>query len=126
MTISSVAAQLGGYRSSAAYIASKSAVLGLTKALARPSGEATLNASDGDMSGSSRQGGYGDDTGQAMSGSGVEGGNRNDPRTGTTANQTGSNRPSDLDRMQGRPSEVSDDDCMEDGSSRSGGSDLDR
>lgn len=35
VTISSVAAQLGGYRSSAAYIASKSAVLGLTKALAR-------------------------------------------------------------------------------------------
>lgn len=35
VTVSSVAAQLGGYRSSAAYIASKSAVLGLTKALAR-------------------------------------------------------------------------------------------
>jgi 3-oxoacyl-[acyl-carrier protein] reductase len=35
VTISSVAAQLGGYRSSGAYIASKSAVLGLTKALAR-------------------------------------------------------------------------------------------
>ena len=35
VTLSSVAAQLGGYRSSAAYIASKSAVLGLTKALAR-------------------------------------------------------------------------------------------
>ena len=35
VTISSVAAQLGGYRSSASYIASKSAVLGLTKALAR-------------------------------------------------------------------------------------------
>lgn len=35
VTIASVAAQLGGYRSSAAYIASKSAVLGLTKALAR-------------------------------------------------------------------------------------------
>lgn len=35
VTISSVAAQLGGYRSSAAYIASKAAVLGLTKALAR-------------------------------------------------------------------------------------------
>jgi len=35
VTISSVAAQLGGYRSSAAYIASKSAVLGLTKALGR-------------------------------------------------------------------------------------------
>lgn len=35
VTLSSVAAQLGGYRSSASYIASKSAVLGLTKALAR-------------------------------------------------------------------------------------------
>jgi 3-oxoacyl-[acyl-carrier protein] reductase len=35
VTMSSVAAQLGGYRSSAAYIASKAAVLGLTKALAR-------------------------------------------------------------------------------------------
>jgi len=35
VTISSVAAQLGGYRSSAAYIASKAAVLGLTKAIAR-------------------------------------------------------------------------------------------
>jgi len=35
VTMSSVAAQLGGYRSSAAYIASKSAVLGLTKAIAR-------------------------------------------------------------------------------------------
>lgn len=35
VTISSVAAQLGGYRSSSAYIASKAAVLGLTKALAR-------------------------------------------------------------------------------------------
>lgn len=35
VTISSVAAQLGGYRSSAAYIASKASVLGLTKALAR-------------------------------------------------------------------------------------------
>jgi 3-oxoacyl-[acyl-carrier protein] reductase len=35
VTISSVAAQLGGYRSSSAYIASKSAVLGLTKALGR-------------------------------------------------------------------------------------------
>lgn len=35
VTISSVAAQLGGYRSSAAYIASKAAVLGLTKALGR-------------------------------------------------------------------------------------------
>ena len=35
VTLSSVAAQLGGYRSSSAYIASKSAVLGLTKALAR-------------------------------------------------------------------------------------------
>ena len=35
VTLSSVAAQLGGYRSSASYIASKSSVLGLTKALAR-------------------------------------------------------------------------------------------
>ena len=35
ITVSSSAAQLGGYRSSAAYIASKSGVLGLTKALAR-------------------------------------------------------------------------------------------
>jgi len=35
VTLSSVAAQLGGYRSSASYIASKSAVLGLTKAMAR-------------------------------------------------------------------------------------------
>ncbi|MBR1220567.1 SDR family oxidoreductase [Bradyrhizobium sp. U87765 SZCCT0131] len=35
VTLSSVAAQLGGYRSSAAYIASKSAVLGFTKVLAR-------------------------------------------------------------------------------------------
>lgn len=35
VSFSSVAAQLGGYRSSAAYIASKSAIAGLTKALAR-------------------------------------------------------------------------------------------
>lgn len=35
VTISSVAAQLGGYRSHGAYIASKAAVMGLTKALAR-------------------------------------------------------------------------------------------
>jgi NAD(P)-dependent dehydrogenase (short-subunit alcohol dehydrogenase family) len=35
VTLSSVAAQLGGYRSSASYIASKSAVLGLTKVMAR-------------------------------------------------------------------------------------------
>ncbi|MBT9291547.1 SDR family NAD(P)-dependent oxidoreductase [Prosthecodimorpha staleyi] len=35
VTVSSVAAQLGGYRSSSAYIASKSAVIGLTKGLAR-------------------------------------------------------------------------------------------
>ena len=35
VTISSVAAQLGGYRSSSAYIASKAAVIGLTKGLAR-------------------------------------------------------------------------------------------
>lgn len=35
ITFGSVAAQLGGYRSSSAYIASKSAILGLTKAAAR-------------------------------------------------------------------------------------------
>lgn len=35
ITFSSVAAQLGGYRSSASYIAAKAAVLGFTKALAR-------------------------------------------------------------------------------------------
>ena len=35
ITVSSSAAQLGGYRSSAAYIASKAGVLGLTKAAAR-------------------------------------------------------------------------------------------
>jgi NAD(P)-dependent dehydrogenase (short-subunit alcohol dehydrogenase family) len=35
ITVSSSAAQLGGYRSSAAYIASKAGVLGLTKAMAR-------------------------------------------------------------------------------------------
>lgn len=35
VTVSSVAAQLGGYRASSAYIASKAAVLGLTKAAAR-------------------------------------------------------------------------------------------
>ncbi|WP_374632106.1 SDR family NAD(P)-dependent oxidoreductase [Ferrovibrio sp.] len=35
VTLSSVAAQLGGYRSSSAYISSKSAVLGFTKAAAR-------------------------------------------------------------------------------------------
>jgi NAD(P)-dependent dehydrogenase (short-subunit alcohol dehydrogenase family) len=35
ITLSSVAAQLGGYRSSAAYIASKAAIIGFTKALAR-------------------------------------------------------------------------------------------
>lgn len=35
VTVSSSAAQLGGYRSSAAYIASKAGVLGLTKGLAR-------------------------------------------------------------------------------------------
>lgn len=38
VTISSVAAQLGGYRSSASYIASKAAIIGLTKALARELG----------------------------------------------------------------------------------------
>lgn len=35
VTVSSVAAQLGGYRASSAYIASKAAVLGFTKAAAR-------------------------------------------------------------------------------------------
>src|SRR3546814_8724425 len=35
ITFSSVAAQLGGYRSNASYIAAKSAVLGFTKAMAR-------------------------------------------------------------------------------------------
>jgi Dehydrogenases with different specificities (related to short-chain alcohol dehydrogenases) len=35
VTLSSVAAQLGGYRSSSSYIASKAAILGLTKGLAR-------------------------------------------------------------------------------------------
>lgn len=35
VTLSSVAAQLGGYRSNAAYIATKAAILGFTKALAR-------------------------------------------------------------------------------------------
>lgn len=35
VTFSSVAAQLGGYNASAAYIAAKAAVLGLTKAIAR-------------------------------------------------------------------------------------------
>ncbi len=46
VTISSVAAQLGGYRSTSAYIASKAAVIGLTKGLARelaPSG-VTVNS----------------------------------------------------------------------------------
>jgi NAD(P)-dependent dehydrogenase (short-subunit alcohol dehydrogenase family) len=37
VTFGSVAAQLGGYRSSATYIGAKSAVLGLTKAMARES-----------------------------------------------------------------------------------------
>ncbi|WP_203236232.1 SDR family NAD(P)-dependent oxidoreductase [Methylobacterium crusticola] len=35
VTVSSVAAQLGGYNASAAYIAAKAAVIGLTKAIAR-------------------------------------------------------------------------------------------
>lgn len=46
VTISSVTAQIGGYRSNAAYIASKAAILGFTKALARelaPQG-VTVNA----------------------------------------------------------------------------------
>ena len=37
VTFGSVAAQLGGYRSSSSYIAAKSAVMGLTKAMARES-----------------------------------------------------------------------------------------
>ncbi len=37
VTFGSVAAQLGGYRASATYIGAKSAVLGLTKAMARES-----------------------------------------------------------------------------------------
>jgi hypothetical protein len=63
---------------------------------------------DRGMQGSPRQGGYGDDTGSAMDAarSGSDGGNRNDDRTGTTSNQTGSNRLSDEDRMQGRPASV--------------------
>jgi NAD(P)-dependent dehydrogenase (short-subunit alcohol dehydrogenase family) len=44
ITLSSVAAQLGGYRSSAAYIASKSAVIGFTKALAREVAELGITA----------------------------------------------------------------------------------
>ncbi len=46
VTLSSVAAQLGGYRSSAAYVSSKSAILGLTKIAARESAEygITVNA----------------------------------------------------------------------------------
>jgi 3-oxoacyl-[acyl-carrier protein] reductase len=43
VTISSVAAQLGGFRSSAAYIASKAAVLGFTKALARELAEKNVS-----------------------------------------------------------------------------------
>ncbi|HET6765479.1 MAG TPA: hypothetical protein VFH27_17455 [Longimicrobiaceae bacterium] len=40
----------------------------------------------------------------AMQGSGPrQGGNLSDDRTGTTSNETGRNRPSDVDRMQGRP-----------------------
>lgn len=46
ITFSSVAAQLGGYRSSSAYIASKAAVLGFTKAAAREAASlgVTVNA----------------------------------------------------------------------------------
>jgi len=44
ITISSVAAQLGGYRSSAAYVSSKSAILGLTKAVAREGAEFGITA----------------------------------------------------------------------------------
>lgn len=78
-------------------------------------GMSDRSTSDGSMRGSERNGGYGDDTGRAMSDAGAEGGNRNDPRTGTTANQTGSNRLSDENRMQGRPSELVDEDRIQDG-----------
>lgn len=44
ITFSSCAAQLGGYRSSAAYISSKSAILGLTKALAREAAPLQITA----------------------------------------------------------------------------------
>ncbi|MCC6193997.1 MAG: SDR family oxidoreductase [Burkholderiales bacterium] len=44
VTFSSCAAQLGGYRSSAAYISSKSAILGLTKALAREAAPLRITA----------------------------------------------------------------------------------
>lgn len=44
VTTSSVAAELGGYRSSASYISSKSAVLGLTKAVAREVAELGITA----------------------------------------------------------------------------------
>lgn len=44
ITLSSVAAQLGGYRSSAAYIASKSAIIGLTKAVAREGAQFGITA----------------------------------------------------------------------------------
>lgn len=43
ITFSSVAAQLGGYRSSSAYIASKAAVLGFTKAAAREAASLGVN-----------------------------------------------------------------------------------
>ena len=43
VTFSSVAAQLGGYRSSSAYIASKAAVLGFTKAAAREAASLGVN-----------------------------------------------------------------------------------
>jgi hypothetical protein len=63
----------------------------------------------------SRQGGYGDDTGRSMDAGGVEGGNRSDDRVGTSRNLTGTNRPNDVERMQGRPSEISDDRMIEGG-----------
>lgn len=44
VTTSSVAAELGGYRSSASYISSKSAVLGFTKAVAREVAELGITA----------------------------------------------------------------------------------
>jgi hypothetical protein len=75
--------------------------------------EADRGTSDRGMSGAGREGGYGDDTGRSMDAGGLEGGNRNDDRIGTTANQTGPNRPNDIERMQGRPSEIGDDQLVD-------------
>lgn len=44
VTVSSVAAELGGYRASSSYISSKSAILGFTKALARELAEDGITA----------------------------------------------------------------------------------